>query len=69
MRSREEKRIILTMDPEELRRLADEMDEMGKTLKLGFSNDCYVGTISHSPRIDIYLDQGYFERLKNPRID
>jgi hypothetical protein len=68
MTSREEKRIILTMDPEELRDLANRMERRWKNIELGDS--CYVDTISYTdPRIDLYLDQGYFERLKNPRID
>jgi len=60
MRGREERKIILTMNPDELRELANKMEKIYPTLKMG--QDCFVDFLHHESNftVDLYLDQTWF---------
>lgn len=63
MNAREEREIILTMNPKELRRLADKMEKRYKDLSIGDS--CFVNILSYKdPKVVLNLDQEYFHNLE-----
>lgn len=60
MNAREERKIVLTISPEELRRIADKMERKYKELLAGDSTFVDLIHIGPSFTVDIYLDQEYF---------
>ena len=64
MKARQEKTIIITASPKELRDLADKMEERWSKLTPGQTT--FVDFIDHEGDLDVHLhlDQGYFHKLK-----
>ena len=67
MRAREERKIIITMSPKELRDMADEMEKRWKYLKPGQST--FVDFINYDENflICLHLDQAYFHALEESK--
>ena len=63
MDARKDNKIILTMSPEDLRSLADKMEEKWNNIRLGEST--FVAMLSYkNPVVHLHLDQEYFHKLK-----
>ena len=63
MKARQEKKIIITASPKELRDLADKMEE--RWLKLRPGQTTFVDFIDYEGELDVHLhlDQAYFHNL------
>jgi hypothetical protein len=63
MNCRKDNKIIITMSPEDLRRLADEMEERWNELRPGDSTFVdIIGYLEDKTRICLHLDQEYFHK-------
>ena len=64
MTMREERNIIITMNPDQLRKLADKMEQAYPTLKIGDST--FVDFLGYKPdlRVSLHLDQEWFNTTK-----
>jgi len=62
MTMREERNIIITMNPDQLRKLADKMEQQYPTLKIGDST--FVDFLGYKPdlRVSLHLDQEWFNK-------
>ena len=64
MNAREEREIILTISPKELRDLADKMEDRFPKKRIGETT--FIASLHSSENfsISLHLDQNYFEKLK-----
>ena len=65
---REERSIIITMNPDQLRKLADKMEKIYS--KLTFFNTTFVDFLGHTPelRVCLHLDQEWFIEAKKAEL-
>ena len=58
MKAREEKKLIITANPEELRALADKMERRWEKLRAGEST--FVDFLDYEAGVHLHLDQVWF---------
>ena len=65
--SYEEKKIVLTMNPDELRELADKMEKEYPLKMVGDS--CFIANLVYSGHftLDLHADQGWFNDRENQK--
>ena len=64
MKAREDKKIVLTANPDELRVLADKMEAAWERITWGDSTFVDFMAYGDGLRIDIHLDQEWFKQYK-----
>ncbi len=67
MKAREERNIILTMNPDELRALANKMERRWEKITMGQTTFVEFLHFSDELKISLHLDQDYFHRKEGGR--